>query len=130
MSKINVDDVRNPLEAGILKQLLAIKKATKYKDLTYEEEKIDYFIPRTYIPDFVIERSDGSKLYIEVKGYLRRDDERKLLAVLRDHPSLDLRILFAQDNRLAGRKMRYSEWCNKNKIPYAIKEIPKEWLIP
>ena len=128
--KLTVDDVRNPLEARILKDFLSYERATEYRELTYEAETLTYSIPRTYVPDFVVELSNGHKIYIEVKGYLRRDDEKKLLAVRRDHPDVDLRIVFDKDNKLAGRKMRYSEWCTKHGILYAVGHLPKEWLIP
>lgn len=29
---------------------------------------------------------------------------------------------------MTGRKFRYSDWADKNGIPYAIGSIPDEWL--
>lgn len=129
MTKINVDKVRNSLEARILKDFYALEKATKYKDLTYEEETLPYTTTYTYIPDFVVTRADGHKIYIEVKGYFRRDDESKLLAVRASNPGIDLRILFDVDNRCVGRRMRYSDWAKKHGFICAFKHLPKEWLL-
>lgn len=130
MSKVNVDDVRNTLESRILKEALSYQRATKFKGITYEEEVLPYVLERDYITDFVIEREDGHKIYIEVKGYLRIDDEKKLIAVRRSNPNLDIRIVFDKDNRLTRRKMRYSQWCKKYGFDYSIGFLPKEWLIP
>lgn len=95
--------------------------------VTYETEKFPYVLERRYIPDWVIERPDGSKTYIETKGYLRPTDRTKLVAVMRNNPGLDLRILFASDNKINGSKMRYSDWAKKNNIPFAIGKVPKKW---
>ena len=126
--KVTVDDVRNPLEARLLKEILSFQRSTKYEKLEYESHSIPYYISRPYVPDFIITRSDGSILYIEVKGYFRRDDEEKLLAVKRTNPEIDLRIVFDKNNKCVGRKMRYSDWCAKHGFHFAIGSIPKEWL--
>lgn len=106
------------------------KKKTK---VTYEEEKLKYTVPtvtRTYIPDFVVTRSDGTKLYIETKGYFRPADRSKMILVKKSNPSLDIRFLFVRNNKINKRsKTTYSDWCEKNGFPYAFgREVPLEWL--
>lgn len=129
--KLVVEDVRNPLEVRILKELNHLKRGTKWKNLSYEDEYLPYITEHSYIPDFILTRSDGTKLYIEVKGWLRKDDQKKLIAVKKYNPDIDIRIVFDKDNKLSARhKMRYSGWAIKYKFPYAIGGIPKEWLVP
>lgn len=96
--------------------------------VTYETESFPYVLERRYRPDFIIERPDGSKTYIETKGYLRPTDRTKLVAVKRDNPGLDLRIIFACDNKISGSKMTYSGWAQKYGFPYAVGKVPKKWI--
>lgn len=97
--------------------------------VTYETEKLDYVLPaRKYVPDFVIHRSDGSKTYIEVKGYLRPADRTKMAAVKRHNPDADIRFIFAANNKVNGTKMRYSDWAIKYGFPFAIGKVPHKWI--
>jgi len=94
----------------------------------YETEKLPYTLHKRYIPDFVIEKPNGKKIYIEAKGYFRPADRTKILAVVRDN-NIDLRLLFQQDNFLRkGSKTRYSDWARKHGIPFSVGEIPSNWL--
>jgi predicted nuclease of restriction endonuclease-like RecB superfamily len=130
MATLNLDDVRNPFEHEIAKGLKALKRATGYKDLEYETEKISYQIEHTYIPDFVVTRKDGSKIYIESKGYWDSIDRRKIRAVKRQHPDLDLRMIFQKNNPISkGSKTRYTDWAGKLGIPTSVGSIPIDWLI-
>lgn len=90
--------------------------------MEYETAKISYLITGHYIPDFVITLSDGSRIYIETKGYLRPEHKRKMAAVKKLHPTIDLRILFY------AHKDKDIKWAIKQRIPYAISELPEEWL--
>ena len=56
----------------------------------YETEKLSYTIEHTYTPDFVL----PNYVYLEAKGYWSPDDRRKILAVKRDNPAIDLRMVF------------------------------------
>ena len=90
-------------------------------EFSYEPEKIPYVLAGHYIPDFRILTSTG-RVYIETKGYLRPEHKRKMVAVRRQHPNLDIRILFysGSDSNI--------RWAVKNGFRYAVGEIPKEWL--
>lgn len=95
----------------------------------YEGESIEYVMPKKYIPDFIIEKKDGSKLYLEVKGWYRFEDMFKMKAVKRDNPGLDIRMVFAHDGKVSSKSdMRYSDWCDKNGFPYCIGDVPKHWI--
>lgn len=107
---------KNKFEERIFKTL---KK--KRFNVKYEEEKISYLLSGHYIPDFTILTPSGSRIYIETKGYLRPEHKRKMVAVKKLHPTLDIRILFY------ARKEKDIKWAVKNRFPYAIDTIPDEW---
>lgn len=79
-----------------------------------------------YLPDFRL----ANGIYVEAKGRFTSQDRTKMLAVKRDNPDLDLRMLFLQDNWLThNKKQRYSDWCEKNGFPWAMNVIPKSWVL-
>lgn len=108
---------RNNFEKRIEKQL----KKAKAK-FTYESEKIPYVLAGHYIPDFIIDTPTG-KIYVEAKGYFRPEAKRKMVAVKKQHPGLDIRILFYSDPAL-----RNSRWAERHGFKYAVETIPKDWL--
>jgi Autographiviridae endonuclease I len=108
--------LRNLFEKKINLQL---KKAKV--NFGYETEKIAYVIAGHYTPDFVIQTPLG-KVYVETKGYLRPEDKRKLVAVRKCNPNLDIRILFYRE------VPSYTKWATKHGFKWAINKIPIEWL--
>jgi hypothetical protein len=94
----------------------------------YESEKLQYL--SDYNPDFIIEREDKSKLYIEFKGYLKPTDRSKMIKVKKLNPNADIRIVFQR----AGNKLNknssttYWQWAEKNGFPWSENEVPKTWL--
>lgn len=108
---------RNKFEQKIERQLKKSKVPFKY-----ESEKIPYVIAGHYIPDFIISTPSG-KMYIETKGHFRPDAKRKMAAVRRQHPELDIRLIFY------SKKAKDIRWADKLGIPYAIDTIPPEWLV-
>jgi Phage endonuclease I len=109
--------LRNKFEKRIASQL----RRTKVK-FEYESECFNYILSRTYTPDFIITKSDGSKIFIEAKGYLRTEHKSKLVAVKKQHPEIDLRIVFYRYIE------QYIKWAEKHGFIWAIEKIPKEWL--
>lgn len=107
---------RNKFETKIFRQLQRNKVNFKY-----ESEKIPYIFSGFYIPDFVITTPNG-KIYIETKGYLRPEHKRKMVAVKKLNPQLDIRLLFYSS------KAKDIKWAEKNGFKYAIDTIPKDWL--
>ncbi len=97
---------------------------------------------RSYTPDFVINKggSEGgheetsgdcydAALIIETKGLFTAANRTTMKLVKEWHPDLDIRMVFMRDNKVHKKSdMRYSDWCEKNGIPYAIGGIPEEWL--
>ena len=94
----------------------------------YESEKLSYTIEHNYTPDFVL----PNYKYLEAKGYWAPEDRRKILAVKRDNPDVDLRMIFQSPyNTISKRsKTTYAKWCERHDIPWtSYKDIPNEWLV-
>lgn len=108
--------LKNKFEEKIFRQLKRAKLKPKY-----ESEKLPYLLSGHYTPDFVYETSTG-KVYIETKGYLRPEHKRKMVAVKKLHPALDIRIVFYANKRKDIR------WAEKNGFAWCVDTIPKEWL--
>jgi hypothetical protein len=72
-------------------------------------------------------------IIVEAKGKLDRLVREKMALVFEQNPDLDIRLLFMRDNKLSKTsKTRYSDWCEKRGIKYAVSEqghIPEEWLV-
>lgn len=119
----------NSLETRIWNSIKRAKGRRKYPIMEFESEKLKYILIKNYLPDFVLTRKNGKKTYIEVKGYLRPSDRTKMKAVKLLDPTLDIRFVFARDNKInKNSRTRYSDWARKNGFPYAVGEIPKTWL--
>jgi predicted nuclease of restriction endonuclease-like RecB superfamily len=88
----------------------------------YESEKIPYLISGHYVPDFILRTRKG-KIYIETKGHFRPEAKRKMVAVKKLNPTLDIRILFYSYSKASVK------WCDKHGFPYAIGDIPDDWLL-
>ena len=94
----------------------------------YEPEKLSYTIEHNYTPDFVL----PNYIYLETKGYWDPADRRKVLAVKRDNPDVDLRMVFQAPFNTISKKSKttYAQWCEKHDIPWtSFHNIPLDWLI-
>lgn len=92
----------------------------------YEQVKLPYTLEGTYNPDFRLLKSG---ILIEVKGFLDRESKRKMVAVKKAHPSIDIRFCFSQsDKKIPGSKQTHGEWARKNGFPYCEGSVPQEWL--
>lgn len=97
-------------------------------DYEYESAKLPYVIQHVYIPDFILPNG----IHLECKGLWEPDDRRKVLAVIQQHPEIDLRMVFqAPYNKISKRsKTTYAKWCDKHNIKWcSYAEIPLKWLI-
>lgn len=84
-----------------------------------------YTLEGNYSPDFVLDNG----IIIEGKGLLDREAKRKMIAVKRAHPDLDIRFVFQNaDKKVPGTKQTHGEWAARNGFPYADGEIPEDWL--
>ena len=94
----------------------------------YESIKVPYTIQHNYTPDFIL----PNYVHLETKGYWAPADRRKILAVKKDNPELDLRMVFQSPYNKINKKSKtkYAMWCDKHDIPWtAYHNIPLEWLI-
>jgi hypothetical protein len=87
----------------------------------YEPCRIPYLIAGHYTPDWRV-RTPNGYLFIEGKGYFRPEAKRKLIAVKRANPNIDLRIVFYSSIKSNIR------WAERHGFRYAIGSIPKDWL--
>lgn len=93
----------------------------------YEAKKIPYtkLSYHNYVPDWVLPNG----IIIEAKGRFTAVDRAKHLLVREQHPELDIRMVFAYDNKIhKNSNTRYSDWCDKHGIIYAFKKVPQEWI--
>ena len=80
----------------------------------------------TYLTDFKL--SNG--IYIEAKGWFKPADRTKMVSVIQCNPLIDIRMVFQRDGWCTSKKlMKYSQWCDKNGIKYAIGSIPSSWEV-
>ena len=94
----------------------------------YECTKLNYFIEANYIPDFKVRG-----IYLEAKGFFKPSDRRKMLAVKRQHPELDIRFVFQAPYNKINKKSKttYAMWAEKHGFPWcAYYAIPLNWLKP
>jgi len=94
----------------------------------YESEKLSYTIEHNYTPDFIL----PNYTYLEAKGYWDSADRRKILAVKKANPQIDLRMVFQSPYNTISKKSKttYAKWCEKHDIPWtSYHNIPLDWLI-
>ena len=94
----------------------------------YESEKLSYTIEHNYTPDFVL----PNYTYLEAKGYWAPEDRRKILAVKKSNPDVDIRMVFQSPYNTISKKSKttYAQWCERHDIPWSsYQEIPIEWLV-
>lgn len=88
---------------------------------------------RTYTPDFWL-FDEGGKLacIVEAKGIFTAKDRKIAQAMRETYPGTKFRYLFYRDNKLSRKsKTRYSDWCTRRKLDWALKpkmrEVLKAW---
>ncbi len=99
----------------------------------YETDKIKYTWPErqaTYTPDWKLPSKDGGFFFVETKGIWTVEDRQKWHLVTQQHPDVDFRLVFSNQNaRLyKGSPTTYAAYCDKHGFKYANKTIPQEWL--
>lgn len=106
--------MRNQFEEQI-----ALELTMKGVEYEYESEEIPYVVSSVYIPDFVFRSDLGENVYLECKGHFRREDQRKLTAVRKQHPNLKLYMVFYRSPA-----KRIQKWLTKMKIEWSTQTIP------
>jgi hypothetical protein len=93
----------------------------------YETLRLNYTLSAVYTPDFILPNG----VILEAKGYFKPEDRRKMLAVKKQHPHLDIRLVFqAPYNTLTKTsKTTYAMWAEKNGFLWAPSHaIPLDWF--
>jgi hypothetical protein len=111
-------------KSGFERQVNANLKSRGVK-FTYETLELPYTLHGVYHPDFILDNG----IIVECKGFLDRESKRKMIAVRKQYPDLDIRFLFVESaKKVPGTKMTHAKWAERNNYPYAEGEIPQEWL--
>ena len=113
------------MRSGLERQVADLLDKLKV-DYSYESEWFPYVIEHKYIPDFRV-----GDVFLETKGYFKPADRRKMLAVKRANPDLDIRLVFqAPYNKISKRsKTTYAKWADKHGfLRSAYYAIPTSWL--
>lgn len=96
----------------------------------YEPERFPY-TPKVkfYKPDFRLIKADGSPMYVEYKGNLTGPNRTTLKHVMRDHPDLDIRIVYGKPGNKLSRnsKTTYMAWSEQFNLPWGDTILPTEW---
>ena len=113
------------MRSGLERQVAELLDELKI-DYDYEPCKVPYVIEANYIPDFQV-----GDVYLETKGFFKPTDRRKMVAVKKSNPDLDIRLVFqAPYNKISKKsKTTYAKWAEKNGFPWcACYAIPREWI--
>lgn len=98
-------------------------------NFSYETDHCKYqYDPQKYIVDFTIPISAHEKIFIEYKGKLDSPTRKKMRAIKKSNPDMDLRIVFEKPNNklYRGAKMRYWEWAERWGFKwYDVRDIDK-----
>ena len=94
----------------------------------YEVTVIPYIKPETnhtYTIDFTLPNG----ILVETKGRWVLEDRKKHLLIQKQHPELDIRLVFqnSKGKIRKGSRTTYADFCDKNNIVWADKTIPAAW---
>ena len=127
-SKIRANAIKHAYRSGFEHKVSDQLKENKIK-FEYETTVIDYIKPETkhtYTIDFTLPNG----ILVETKGRWVLEDRKKHLLIKKQHPELDIRMVFQSSKTKIrkGSKTTYAMYCDKHNIPWAEKVIPESWL--
>lgn len=114
---------RSKFEDNVVLALQQVKAKHTYEP---KEAKITYTVQATYAPDIML----ANYLLLEVKGWFKPEDRRKMAAVKESHPTLDIRFIFqnAYSPISKGSKMQNWSWAEKYGYKWSHAGIPVAWI--
>jgi len=94
----------------------------------YEEKKVQFIKPArnaSYTPDFILPNG----VIVETKGRFVTEDRQKMILIRKQHPDLDIRMVFSNPNtRISkGSPTTYGMWCERHGFYYVKAPIPLAW---
>ena len=127
-SKLRANAIKHGYRSGFEHKVSDQLKENKIK-FEYETTVIDYIKPQTnhtYTIDFTLPNG----ILVETKGRWVLEDRKKHLLIKKQHPELDIRMVFQSSKTKIrkGSKTTYAMFCDKHDIPWAEKTIPESWL--
>ena len=127
-SKVRRNAIKHGYRSGF-EHKVADQLSENKIDFEYEKTIINYIKPETkhtYTIDFTLPNG----ILVETKGRWVIEDRKKHLLIKKQHPELDIRLVFqnAKTKIRKGSKTTYADWCDKNGIIWAEKNIPKSWF--
>ena len=127
ISKARANAIKHGYRSGF--EHTVSKELTEAKiKFEYEVTVIPYIKPETnhtYTIDFTLPNG----ILVETKGRWVLEDRKKHLLIRKQHPTLDIRLVFqnSKGKIRKGSKTTYADFCNKNNINWADKQIPTSW---
>ncbi len=127
-SKLRANAIKHGYRSGFEHKVSDQLKENKI-DFGYETTVIDYIKPETkhtYTIDFTLPNG----ILVETKGRWVPEDRKKHLLIKKQHPELDIRIVFMSGKTKIrkGSKTTYGMFCDKHGILWAEKTIPESWF--
>ena len=127
-SKLRANAIKHGYRSGFEHKVSDQLKENKIK-FEYETTVIPYIKPETN-HTYTIEFTLPNGILVETKGRWVPEDRKKHLLIKKQHPELDIRIVFMSGKTKIrkGSKTTYGMFCDKHGIIWAEKEIPKSWF--
>ena len=127
-SKLRSIAIKHGYRSGFEHKVSDQLKENKIK-FGYETTVIDYIKPETkhtYTIDFTLPNG----ILVETKGRWVPEDRKKHLLIKKQHPELDIRMVFMSGKTKIrkGSKTTYGMFCDKHGILWAEKTIPESWF--
>lgn len=121
--------LRSGLEATVEAVL-----ATSTLKYNYEDTTLTYLQPqvsRRYLPDFRLNLTGITEVFLEVKGILTSADRKKLRLIREQHPSLLVILIFGNAKNKLNKKSptQYWQWCDRYDILWVdVKDFIKKGI--
>jgi hypothetical protein len=127
ISKARANAIKHGYRSGFEHKVSEQLTEAKVK-FEYETTVIPYIKPETnhtYTIDFTLPNG----ILVETKGRWVLEDRKKHLLIQKQHPELDIRMVFqnSKGKIRKGSKTTYADFCDKNNIMWADKTIPDAW---